>query len=154
MRHVLAERTLENFFDVLRSSQRANRENFPDLYAIIVRIDDCFVRAGSDLINPEPLMTGVFLLRCQYAFKAAAVMALAGQAGDVFSALRSVLEYACYCLVISETPALQNVFILRHSGDAEMKEEKQAFQIRAVNEAVARHNPLWPPSTKTCTRGR
>jgi len=40
-------RTLEDFFDVLRSNQRANRKSFPDWYAIIERIDDCLASAGA-----------------------------------------------------------------------------------------------------------
>jgi hypothetical protein len=135
----MAKRTLEDFFDALRASQRANRKIYPGWYAIIAAIDACFVRAGENLINPEPEMTGVLLLRCQHAFKAGAAMALAGQAADVFPVLRSVLEYAGYCLVISETPALENVFILRHAGGAAMKMQRDAFQIKAVKGAICRH---------------
>lgn len=136
----MPERTLEDFFDAVRLSQRANRELFPGWYAIIARIDGCLVRAGSNLINPEPLTAAVLLLRCQYAFKAAASMALAGQAGDVFPTLRSVLEYAGYCLVIYETPSLAGVFSLRHAGKVEMDKQKRAFKIKAVKGAVARHS--------------
>jgi hypothetical protein len=42
--------------------------------------------------------------------------------------------------VISETPALEFVFVLRHAGDAEMKEQKKAFHIRSVREAIARRD--------------
>ena len=136
----MPERTLEDFFDAVRLSQRANRELFPGWYAIIARIDGCLVRAGSNLINPEPLTAAVLLLRCQYALKAAASMALAGQAGDVFPTLRSVLEYAGYCLVIYETPSLAGVFSLRHAGKVEMDKQKRAFKIKAVKGAVARHS--------------
>ena len=133
----MAKRSLEDFFDALRSNQQANREIFPEWYAIIVRIDDCFVRCG--LIEPKSSLAGVFFIRCQYAFKAAAGMALAGQP-EVFPILRSLLEYAGYCLVMSETPALERVFVLRHAGEAELKEQKKAFQISAVREAMARHD--------------
>jgi hypothetical protein len=133
----MAERTLEEFFDALRASQRANQEIYPDWYAIISRIDACFVRAGSG--DSESLMAAIFRNRCQYAFKAAAAMALAGQAADVFPVLRSVLEYAGCCLLISETPALEKVFILRHAGDAEKAEQRRAFQSKTVKEAVCRH---------------
>jgi hypothetical protein len=136
----MAERTLEDFFDVVRSNQRANREGFPEWYAIIERIDTCFVRAGSGLVDPDPVMAAVLLLRCQYAFKAAAAMALAGQAAEAFPAIRSVLEYAGYCLVIAETPSLQSVFSLRHAGEVEKRAQKDAFQIRAVKDAVARRS--------------
>jgi hypothetical protein len=135
----MAKRTLEDFFDAVRASQRANREIYSDWYAIIARIDDCFVRAGDGLNDPESLMAAIMLLRCQYAFKAAAAMALAGQAADVFPVLRSVLEYAGYCLLIYETPSLERVFILRHAGDAEKAEQRRAFQSKTVKEAVSRH---------------
>src|SRR5208337_3645540 len=135
------KRSLEDFFDALRRNQRANRTNFPQWYAIIERVDDCFVRVGKNLVNPEPPMTGVLLLRCQYAFKTAAGMALAGQIVEVFPILRSVLEYAGYCLLMYETPALQGVFILRHAGKPEMATQKNEFTIKAVRGAITRHDP-------------
>ena len=45
-------------------------------------------------------MTGVVLLRSQYAYKAAAGMALAGQVAEAFVIMRSCLEYAGYALRI------------------------------------------------------
>lgn len=136
----MSKRTLEDFFDAVRSNQRANRVAYPQSYAIIERIDDYFARAGSNLVNPTPMMTGALFLRCHYAFKTAAGMAFAGQAAEVFSVLRSVLEYAGYCLVIWETPTLEGVFVLRHAGDLEMREQKKAFQGKGVTEAIARQD--------------
>ena len=136
----MKQRSLEDFFDALRSNQRANRAIFRQWYAIIERIDNCFVRAGKNLVNPKPPMTGVLLLRCQYAFKTAAGMALAGQVVEVFPILRSVLEYASYCLTIYEKPALQGVFILRHAGEAEKRSQKEAFKMSAIRGGVARHD--------------
>src|SRR5271166_5388388 len=121
------KRSLEDFFDALRRNQRANRTNFPQWYAIIERVDDCFVRVGKNLVNPEPPMTGVLLLRCQYAFKTAAGMALAGQVVEVFPILRSILEYAGYCLLLRKRPELQSVFVLRHRSPNEKKKQKDAF---------------------------
>lgn len=137
----MTQRSLENFFDALRANQRANRINFAQWYAIIEKIDDCFVRAGKNLVNPKPVMTGGLLLRSQYAFKTAAGMALAGQVVEVFAILRSVLEHAGYCLTIYERPDLERVFILRHAGASEMATQKKEFKIGAVQQAVARHNP-------------
>jgi diadenosine tetraphosphate (Ap4A) HIT family hydrolase len=75
----MTERSLQDFFDMLRSAQEANRARFADWCNILERIDRCFVRAGKNLIDPNPIMPGHLLLRCQYAFKTAAGMALAGQ---------------------------------------------------------------------------
>jgi hypothetical protein len=100
----MTERSLQDFFDSLRLAQQANRAKFPVWYDIIERIDRCFVRAGENLVKLQSPMTGAFLLRCQYAFKTAAGIALAGQVVEVFVVLRSVLEYAGYCLTIYDRP--------------------------------------------------
>ena len=136
----MRDHSLQSFLDMVHANQKANRINFPKWYEIIDRIDDCFVRAGMNLINPKPVMTGNLLLRCQYAFKTAAGMALAGQVVEVFVTLRSVLEYAGYCLTIFETPALEGVFLGRHAGVDEMKAQKEAFKINAVRAAIGRYN--------------
>ena len=134
----MTERSLQDFFDVLRSAQEANRTKFPVSYGFIERIDRCFVRVGENLINPEPVMTGILLLRCQYAFKTAAGMALAGQVVETFVMQRSVLEYAGYCLLICKTPSLEGVFLGRHTGTEAMTAQKEAFKIRPVKLAVRR----------------
>ena len=136
----MTERSLQEFFDTLRSAQQANRAKFPVWYEIIERIDRCFVRAGKNLINPKPPMTGNLLLRCQYAFKTAAGMALAGQIVEDFVMQRSVLEYAGYCLVIYKTPSLERVFLGRHISAKAMKAQKEAFTIGAVKVAVRRRH--------------
>ena len=137
---VMTERSLQGFFDTLRSAQQANRANFPVWYDIIERIDRCFVRAGENLTNPKPPMTGDFLLRCQYAFKTAAGMALAGQVVEAFVMQRSVLEYAGYALVICQTPSLESVFLGRHTNPKAMKTQKDAFTIGAVKVAMRRRD--------------
>src|SRR5208337_3121431 len=134
------ERSLQKFFDMVHSNQQANRVNFAPWYAIIEKIDDCFVRAGKNLVNPKPVMTADLLLRCQYAFKTAAGMALGGQVVEVFAMLRSTLEYAGYCLTIYETPALESAFIRRHMSTNEMKAQKHAFKISAVRTAIGRYD--------------
>jgi len=70
---------LSQFLNMVHSNQQANCVNFPQWYAALSKIDDCFVRAGQNLTNPNPVMTAMLLLRCQYAYKTAAGMALAGQ---------------------------------------------------------------------------
>jgi hypothetical protein len=86
-------------------------------------------------------MSGVLLNRSQYAFKTASGMALAGQVVEVFPILRSVLEYAGYCLVLRETPELQSVFVLRHPGPNEKKKkQKDTFNIGAVKVAIRRRD--------------
>jgi hypothetical protein len=134
----MTERSLQDFFDRLRLAQQANRAKFAVRYDLIERIDRCFVHAGENLVKLQSPMTGVFLLRCQYAFKTAAGMALAGQVVEAFVMQRSVLEYAGYALVICKTPSLEGVFLGRHTSAKAMKTQKEAFSIGAVKVAVRR----------------
>jgi hypothetical protein len=125
---------------MLRSGQQVNRANFPVWWDILQRLDGCFLSAGKNLVNPKPVMAGNFLLRCQYAFKTAVGMALAGQVVEVFVMQRSVLEYAGYSLTIFAKPELDGVFVLRHLGLDEMKAQKEAFKIGAVRTAIGRYD--------------
>jgi hypothetical protein len=137
----VTDRSLQSFFDAVRTNQVANSKKFPDWNSIIERIDSCFVHAGQALHDPKPLMSGVLLNRCQYAFKAASALALAGQVVEVFPILRSVLEYAGYCLLLPETPELQSVFILRHRSPKEKQRQKDNFKIGSVKAALRRRDP-------------
>ena len=77
-------------------------------------------------------------MRCQYAFKTAAGMALAGQVVETFVMQRSVLEYAGYALLIRKTPSLESVFLGRHANPKAMKTQRDAFTIGPVKVAVRR----------------
>jgi hypothetical protein len=136
----MTDRSLQSFFDMLHANQRANRANFPDWYDILEKMDGCFVSAGKNLINLKPVMPGNLLLRCQYAFKTAIGMALAGQVVEVFVMQRSVLEYAGYGLRIFDKPELDSVFVLRQLGPEEKMAQKEAFKIGAVREAIGRYD--------------
>ena len=138
----MTERSLQDFFDTLRLAQQVNRAKFPVWYDILERMDGCFVTAGKNLINPKPVMPGNFLLRCQYAFKTAVGMALAGQVVEVFVMQRSVLEYAGYGLTIFDKPDLDGVFVLRQLGPRQMKAQKEAFKIGAVRAAIERYDTV------------
>ncbi len=82
----------------------------------------------------------LLFLRCQYAFKTAAGLALAGQVTEAFVMLRSVLEYAGYALLIHENLELQNVWLGRHVSPTSKKSQQDAFQISKVKLAVKGHD--------------
>ncbi len=134
------EKSLASFLEMVRSNQLANQTNHADWYAIIKTIDDCFVRGGSNLVNPAPVMSGILFLRCQYAFKTAAGLALAGQVTETFVLLRSVLEYAGYALLIHDNPALQDIWLGRHVSPEAKRAQKDAFKISDVKSVVKRYD--------------
>ena len=59
-------------------------------------VNICLSTVGQKLINPQPLMCAVLFQRCQYAFKTAAGLALAGQVVEAFVMMRSCLESTGY----------------------------------------------------------
>lgn len=126
------------FFELVRSNQLANQSNYSDLYSKIKTIDDCFIKGGENLINPESETIAMFFLRCQYAFKTAAGMALAGQVVEVFVILRSVLEYAGYALIISNDPNLEDVWIKRVTVSNGKTAQRKEFNYSAAKSAVKR----------------
>jgi hypothetical protein len=91
-------------------------------------------KTGKNLINPKPVLAGVMLLRCQYTYKAAAVMALSGQVVEAFVMMRSCLEYAGYALTIFKNPMLQKVFMARHFSAEGTSAQKSTFQVSPLSE--------------------
>ena len=129
------------FFELVGANQKANIARFPSQYVLIRRVNICLSTAGQKLINPEPLMCAVLFLRCQYAYKAAAGMALSGQAVEAFVMLRSCLEYAGYALAIFNDPSLEIVFSNRHVTSADMQAQKQAFRISEIKKVIEAFDP-------------
>jgi hypothetical protein len=150
----MTKRSLQHFFDMLCSAQQANRAKFPVWCGILERMDSCFVTAGKSLINPKPVMPGNLLLRCQYAFKTAVGMALAGQVVEVFVMQRSVLEYAGYGLRIFERPELDGVFVLRHIGPDEQKAQKEAFKTEPSRRPSNGTTTSWQLTLMSTNSGR
>lgn len=124
------------FLDLVASNQKANMALFPAQYDIIRRVNICLSTAGKSLINPKPVLVGVLFLRCQYAYKTAAGMALSGQAVEAFVMMRSCLEYAGYALAIFKDPALESVFMSRHVSTDGMHAQKQKFRIAEIKAVI------------------
>jgi hypothetical protein len=78
----------------------------------------------------------VLFLRCQYAYKTAAGLSLAGQVSETFVMMRSCLEYAGYALAIFDKPSLEQVFVNRHVSTVDMQAQKTAFRISEVKKVV------------------
>ena len=128
---------LTQFLERVHSNQKAHIAKFPDAYRLIKRVNDCLSVAGKNLINPNPVMTGSLLLRSQYAYKAAAGMALSGQVVEAFAMMRLCLEYAGYALAIFNEPTLQDVFMGRHVSADGMKAMKGRFKIGEIRTVIA-----------------
>lgn len=129
------------FLELVSSNQKSNIARFPAQYEPIQRVNICLSTTGKNLVNPKPVMCGVLFLRCQYAYKAAAGMALSGQATKSFVMMRSCLEYAGYALAIFNEPGLENVFNNRHVSSADMQAQKQSFRISEIKKVIEAFDP-------------
>jgi hypothetical protein len=128
---------LTQFLRLTNSNQIGNFARFPEPYALMRQVNDCYTKAGESLVNPKPMMTGPMFLRSQYAYKTTVGMALAGQVVESFVMMRSCLEYAGYALVIFEDPILENVFLKRHFDPSSMKMQKDKFRFSEVANVIS-----------------
>lgn len=95
--YLLLSKTPDNlvpFLETVASNQKANILAHPQWYDLMRRVNICLATAGQNMVNPKPVMCGVLFLRCQYAYKTAAALSLAGQVSEAFVQMRSCLEYA------------------------------------------------------------
>lgn len=138
------EDELTRFLKELHRHQAANRERFAGPYRLMQRVNDCFVTAQQALVDPKPVLPAVLCLRSQYAFKAAAGMALASQVGEAFAMMRLCLEHAGYALAIfaepnqNSTPTKEQIFLNRHRDEASKKLQRQEFMITNICEIIAK----------------
>ena len=128
---------LAQFFEAIHSNQVANIKQFAQPYSLILRVNDCLVRAGQNLIDPKPLMAGNLFLRCQYAYKAASGMALSGQVVEAFAMMRLCLEYAGYALAIFADQNLEAIFLKRNVSAADMVVQKEKFKISHIRKTIS-----------------
>jgi hypothetical protein len=129
------------FLELVASNQKANVTRFPGPYDRIRRVNICFSTAGQNLVNPQPITAGFLFLRCQYAYKAAAGMALSGQVCEAFVMMRSCLEYAGYALIIFKNPQLETIFAHRHVDSDGFKSQRKAFNVENIKSVIETYDP-------------
>src|SRR5262245_42864400 len=89
-----AKDNLTAAIDGARHNQYATFANKRVAYRLMQEVDDCMHRAGSNMLNPQEMLTPVFLYRCHSAFRAACGLAMGGQVVEAFPIVRTCLENA------------------------------------------------------------
>jgi hypothetical protein len=146
---------LTQFLEQVHHNQQGNRERLAEPYRLIQRVNDCFVVAGKYLVDPKPPLAGLLFLRSQYAYKAAAAMALAGQVVEAFAMMRLCLEYAGYALTVygkpqdDTAPTPQQIFLNRHVDEDSMKAQKEEFKIVNIRSTIEKFDPALSRIFKT-----
>jgi hypothetical protein len=133
---------LTKFFDNARDNQWATFFNKRQTARKLVAIDAQLVVVSKDWLNPDSEILAHLLLRSHAAFRTAAGLAMAGQACEAMVVCRVMLEFAAYALHIYRDPALETVWLDRHTDNTTFKKQKKAFQhigVLASVKAANRH---------------
>ena len=133
---------MTKFLDNARDNQYATYFRKRQAVGKLVDIDAQLLRVSKGWLNPQSEIPALLLLRCHSAFRAAAGLAMSGQACEAMIVSRAMLEFAAYAVHIDRTPALETVWLDRHQDDASMKKQKKAFShvdVLASVKAANRH---------------
>jgi len=114
-------------------------------FALLLRVDKSFLKIGENLVNPPDVLGAVLLLRSHSAFRAAARLAMSGQATDTFPSLRACLEYALYALHINSHKDLGEIWLRRHDDDGTLRQMKSRFEHGKVMRSLLERDPTLHP---------
>jgi hypothetical protein len=117
LHHVVADITGATGLRIIRAILAGERDP-----AALARLRDTRCHASVETITKA--LTGHY--------RAAAGLAMAGQAAETSVQCRAMLEYAAYAVHVHQDPSLSMVWLNRHQGEAEMKAQKDAFTHRRV----------------------
>jgi hypothetical protein len=131
---------LTSFLQAIHENQYATFHQKKQAVSRLVAIDELFVRASKNWLNPPNAVEAMLFLRCHAAFRAAASEAMAGQAVECYRQCRGMLENAAYAVHIRSDASLATVWLNRHQDEAGLKASKKAFQHVAVTASVAAAN--------------
>jgi hypothetical protein len=131
---------LTKFLQAARDNQNATFFRKREVMAKLIAIDAEFVKVSKNWLNPRSEILAMLFLRCHAAFRAAAGLAMAGQAVEAFVQSRAMLENAAYAVHIHRNPELAKVWLDRHQSDADLKASRKAFRHEDVAVSVTSAN--------------
>lgn len=123
---------LTEFFDAARSNQVATFANKQERFAKLREIDDCFLKIGENLINPQNIVPPFLLLRSHASFRGASSFAMSGQAAEAYVMMRSGLEHASYASLMSDNDTLAEIWLRRHDSEDALKKVRKEFSQAAL----------------------
>ena len=129
------------FIDHTRENQLLTFVHCRNVVQAIEAIDQLLHEIAKNVSNIVGQFSApLFVLRCHSAFRAAAGMALSGQAAETFVMIRSVLEYAGYGLLIAKNPQLESLWMSRHSDAKAPRIIASAFSSKNIRAEIEKHN--------------
>lgn len=127
-----AQDELTNFIDMANSNVVATFANDKIEYPIVSAIDQIFQEIVRALLNPQAVVESVILMRSHVAYRATALLAMAGMNPEAFVQARSCLENALYALHMNRNAGLDEVWLRRHDDETSLKRTRNEFTFSNV----------------------
>jgi hypothetical protein len=110
-----------------RDNQVATFANKTQEFARLAAIDRAFLTVVKDWINPASEVAAMLFLRSHSAYRAATMLACAGQAVECYAVNRTALEFAGYAIHIHRNPADAMIWLDRRKNSAALKAARRGF---------------------------
>ncbi len=127
---------LSEFLESAHRNRLASFANKRDWYQLLLAIDQCFLKVGSGWINPHNVVAAILFFQSYARYRCACEHALAGQIGETFVAIRSLIESAGYALHIHRNVGHDEIWLGRHVDEASRKKAKDNFTIAKVRDSI------------------
>jgi hypothetical protein len=130
------EDDLSAFLEQVRQHQLATFHNKRTAYGLMKAVDACFMKVGTNMLNPKDALTPVFLYRAHSAFRAGCGTAMAGQSVETYVQLRACLECAAYGLFISKVEGMNQAWLNRNENPEAKKLVVREFQLKKIRPVI------------------
>jgi hypothetical protein len=128
--------TLTAFLDNAQKNTHATFHRKKPAFNILQNIDDCFLKIGTNLLNPQNQIAPLFLFRSFSAYRATCGAAMAGQFTESFALARLCIEYAGYGLFLHNDAKRVPIWFDKGKGAAEKKAFRTAFTQTNVRDCI------------------
>jgi hypothetical protein len=127
---------LTKLLDNVRANLLGTFANTRGVFERIAAIDRAFLVILQGSANPGNELLTMLFFRCHSAFRAAAGLAMAGQAVESYSLNRAALEFAGYGVHIFRNRPLEKVWLDRHQDESSTAAARKAFSHIKVLKSV------------------
>lgn len=136
-----ADDEVSSFLETAQANRLASFVHLRQDYRVAMRVDRCYRQAVSLADNSEHWLPAIFLLRSHSSFLAAISMAMSGQVAEAQPLIWTTLEHALYGFYIFKNPDLASVWLSRHDGEAERKNQRREFTAAKLINALSGARP-------------
>lgn len=136
-----AQDELTKFIDQVNTNVVATYDKDKNDYPFVSSIDEIFLNIVRALLNPQAIVESVILMRSHVAYRATALLAMAGMNPEAFVQARSCLENSLYALHMNRNSGLDEVWLRRHDNKGSLQKTKNEFNFSKVIQTLESEDP-------------